>query len=41
MVEKVLAREEVPTELTWRLEDIFETDELWEKYQAEHETVEL
>lgn len=31
MVEKVLAREEVPTELTWRLEDIFETDELWEK----------
>lgn len=31
MVEKVLTREEVPTELTWRLEDIFASDELWEK----------
>lgn len=35
MAEKVLTREEVPTELTWKLEDIFESDELWEKEFAE------
>ena len=35
MAEKVLTREEVPTELTWKLEDIFATDELWEKEFAE------
>lgn len=28
---KVLSREEVPEELTWRLEDIFETNEAWEQ----------
>ncbi|MEG0259675.1 MAG: oligoendopeptidase F [Lysinibacillus sp.] len=28
---KVLVRSEVPEELTWRLEDIFETDNLWEQ----------
>lgn len=28
--QKVLTRQEVPVELTWRLEDIFETDEAWE-----------
>ncbi|NBJ70923.1 MULTISPECIES: oligoendopeptidase F [Clostridia] len=27
-------REEIPVELTWRLEDIFETDEAWEKELA-------
>lgn len=31
MAEKLLAREEVPTELTWKLEDIFETNEAWEQ----------
>ncbi|API91012.1 oligoendopeptidase F [Virgibacillus pantothenticus] len=28
-------REEIPVELTWRLEDIFETDEAWEKELAD------
>lgn len=28
---KVLTREEVPTELTWKLEDIFATDAAWEE----------
>lgn len=28
---ELLSREEVPEELTWRLEDIFATDEEWEK----------
>jgi len=28
---ELLSREEVPEEQTWKLEDIFETDELWEK----------
>ena len=32
---KVLTRDEVKVEETWRLEDIFETDELWEQeYKA-------
>lgn len=31
MVEKLLMRNEVPTELTWKLEDIFETDNAWEE----------
>ncbi|WP_088005660.1 oligoendopeptidase F [Indiicoccus explosivorum] len=31
MSNKVMTRAEVPTELTWRLEDIFPTDEAWEK----------
>lgn len=31
MAEKVLVRNEVPTELTWKLEDIFETDRAWEQ----------
>ncbi|WAA08652.1 oligoendopeptidase F [Fervidibacillus albus] len=30
-VKKLPARSEIPKEATWRLEDIFETDELWEK----------
>src|SRR5690625_7827618 len=28
---ELISREEVPEEQTWKLEDIFETDELWEK----------
>src|SRR5690625_2904914 len=28
---ELLSREEVPEELTWRLEDIFATDEKWEE----------
>lgn len=32
---KVLTRKEVPEELTWRLEDIFATDEAWEKEYKE------
>ena len=31
MVEKIITRDEVPEELTWRLEDIFATDEAWEQ----------
>lgn len=31
MAEKLLLRNEVPTELTWKLEDIFESDEVWEQ----------
>ena len=27
-------REEIPVELTWKLEDIFETDEAWEQEMA-------
>ncbi|QBP41700.1 oligoendopeptidase F [Paenisporosarcina antarctica] len=27
---KILTREKVPTELTWKLEDIFSSDEVWE-----------
>jgi oligoendopeptidase F len=34
---KVLARDEVKVEETWRLEDIFATDEVWEKEFAEVE----
>ncbi|PSL26505.1 oligoendopeptidase F [Planomicrobium soli] len=30
MADKTLVRSEIPTELTWRLEDIFGTDEAWE-----------
>ena len=30
MANKLLKREEVPVELTWKLEDIFPTDEAWE-----------
>ena len=30
MANKILKREEVPVELTWKLEDIFSTDESWE-----------
>ncbi|MTD30452.1 oligoendopeptidase F [Planomicrobium sp. YIM 101495] len=30
MAEKLLTRDEVAEELTWKLEDIFETDEAWE-----------
>lgn len=32
---KVLLRDEVPEELTWRLEDIFATDALWEEEYKE------
>jgi len=32
---KVLTRKEVPEELTWKLEDIFVTDEAWEKEYKE------
>ena len=32
---KVLTRKEVPTELTWKLEDIFATDEAWESEYKE------
>lgn len=35
MAEKVLQRDEVPTELTWKLEDIFETNEAWEQEYKE------
>lgn len=35
MAEKVLTRDNVPTELTWKLEDIFETNEAWEKEYKE------
>ncbi|WKA49950.1 oligoendopeptidase F [Planococcus liqunii] len=31
MAEKLLLRNEVPTELTWKLEDIFESNEVWEQ----------
>ena len=31
MAEKLLLRDEVPTELTWKLEDIFESNEVWEQ----------
>jgi oligoendopeptidase F len=31
VADKLLLRSEVPTELTWKLEDIFETDEVWEQ----------
>ncbi len=31
MTEKLLTREEVPEQLTWRLEDIFETNARWEE----------
>ena len=34
---KVLTRDEVKVEETWRLEDIFATDEAWEKEYAEVE----
>ena len=30
MSEKLLLREEIPVEWTWKLEDIFETDSVWE-----------
>ncbi len=30
MQEKLPKRNEVPKELTWRLEDIYETPKLWE-----------
>lgn len=37
---KVLTREEVKEDETWRLEDIFETDEAWEQeYKAIEEFV--
>ncbi len=32
---KVLVRNEVPEKLTWRLEDIFATDALWEEEYKE------
>lgn len=35
MAEQVLKRDEVPTELTWKLEDIFETNEAWEQEYKE------
>lgn len=39
-VKKLPARNEVPVEDTWRLEDIFETDEAWEKeFQAVKELI--
>ncbi|CEG26115.1 oligoendopeptidase F [Bacillus sp. B-jedd] len=39
-VKKLPARDEVPVEQTWRLEDIFETDEAWEKeFQAVKELI--
>src|SRR5690606_18515040 len=31
MAEKLLLRNEVPTDLTWKLEDIFESNEVWEQ----------
>ncbi|MBX0313548.1 oligoendopeptidase F [Planococcus glaciei] len=31
MAEKLLLRNEVPTEMTWKLEDIFESNEVWEQ----------
>ncbi|MDN7226166.1 oligoendopeptidase F [Planococcus sp. N064] len=31
MAEKLLLRNEVPTELTWKLEDVFESNEVWEQ----------
>ena len=34
---KVLTRDEVKVEETWRLEDIFATDEAWEKEYVEVE----
>lgn len=34
-VKSLPARDEIPVEDTWRLEDIFETDELWEKEYEE------
>ena len=34
---KVLARDEVKVEETWRLEDIFATDDAWEKEYADVE----
>ena len=34
---KVLTRDEVKVEETWRLEDIFATDEAWEKEYKEVE----
>ena len=30
MANKILKREEVPAELTWKLDDIFQTDDAWE-----------
>ena len=32
---KILTRSEVPTELTWKLEDIFSSDEVWESEYKE------
>ena len=32
---QILVRNEVPEELTWRLEDIFATDALWEEEYKE------
>lgn len=31
MAEKLLLRDEVPAELTWKLEDIFESNDVWEQ----------
>ncbi|RNF38479.1 oligoendopeptidase F [Planococcus salinus] len=31
MVEKIITRDQVPEELTWKLEDIYETDQAWEQ----------
>lgn len=38
-VKKLPTREEIPAESTWRLEDIFASDELWEKEYREIESL--
>ena len=39
MSDKVLERNEIPEEYTWRLSDLFESDELWEKALSEGEKI--
>ena len=36
---KIRKRSEIPVEDTWAIEDLYETDEVWEKELAEWQTV--